>query len=90
VNNYSPKNLITITGFILATDFSRHGKVMEIALETDDFRQYIVTPNQKGKELYDLLYSEVTVHGFISGEDSQGNLIIKVDEYEIKNRVPYI
>ena len=90
MNNYSPKNLITITGFILATDFSRHGKVMEIALETDDFRQYIVTPNQKGKELYDLLYSKVTVHGFISGEDSQGNLIIKVDEYEIKNRVPYI
>lgn len=90
MSKYSPTNLVTITGFILATDFSRHGKVMEIVLETEDFQQYIVTATQKGKELFDLLYSKVTAHGFITGKDAYGNQIIKIEDYEINDRVQLV
>lgn len=87
---HSQKYGVTITGYILATDFTRRGKVSEISLETEDFQQYIITPNQKCKDLFDLLYSKVTVHGVISGEDVHGNKIIKIDEYKINDRVQLI
>lgn len=81
---------VTITGYILATDFTRRGKVLEISLETEDFQQYVITPNHKGKELFDLLYSKVTVHGVILGKDVHGNKIIKIDGYKINDRIQLI
>jgi len=90
LNKYLKNHSITITGFILPNDFSRRGKVLEVAIETEDFRQYIVTPNPKGKELFDLLYSNVSVHGLISGEDARGNVIIKIKDYKINHRVQFI
>lgn len=90
MSNYSPKNSVTLTGFILATDFNRRGKVMEIVFETEDFQQYTVTETQKGKELFDLLYSKVTVHGYITGKDAYGNQIIKIEDYEINDRVQLV
>lgn len=87
---HNQKDGVKITGYILATDFTRQGKVSEITLETEDFQQYIITPNQKGKELFDLIYSKVTVEGIISGEDVHGNKIIKIDEFKINDRVQLI
>jgi hypothetical protein len=84
------KNKIAITGFILATDFNRRGKVQEIALETEDFLQYIISLNQKGKELFDLLYSKLTVYGSITGEDVHGNPILKVEDYDVLDRIEFV
>ena len=75
--------LIEITGSILATDVDRRGKVLEVVLETDDFRQYIIDQDPKGKELYNLLYSSVIVRGSVIGKDEHGKQILKVDSYEI-------
>jgi len=89
-DNDSLNQWVTITGFILATDFNRHGKVLEVAVETDDFKQYIVTTDRKGKELFALLYSRVTIHGIISSEDAHGNAIVKIEDYEINDNVSFI
>jgi hypothetical protein len=75
-----------MTGFILATDYDRRGKVLEIALESEEFKQYIITPNQKGKELFGRLYSKVTVSGCITGEDVDGNPILEITDYEVIER----
>jgi len=90
MNKSLQEKWVTITGYILATDFTRRGRVSEVSLETEDFQQYIITPNQKGRDLFDLLYSKVTVHGVISGEDVHGNKIIKINEYKINDRVRLI
>jgi hypothetical protein len=90
VSKNSQKYKVVLTGFILATDFNRRGKVLEVALETEDFQKYIITPNHKGKELFDLLYSKITVYGFITGEDINGDSIIKIDDYEIVDRIQFI
>lgn len=90
MSKFSPKDTIKITGFILATEFSRNGKVMEIALETDDFQQYIIMANHKGKELFDLIYCNVTVRGVLTGKDAHENKIIKIENYKINDHVHLI
>ena len=75
--------LITITGFILGTDFNRRGKVIEIAIEANDFKKYIVQRDGRGGELYDKLLSTVTVYGTVIGTDSNDNSIICVTDYTI-------
>ena len=82
--------MITMTGFILATDYNRRGKVLEIALESEDFKQYIITSNQKGKELFERLCSKVTVSGCVTGEDVDGNPIFEITDYEIVERNVFI
>ena len=75
----------TITGYILATDFDRHGKIIEISIETDDFIQYRILTNRKSRELMNHILSKVIIHGYQVGEDLQGKSILDVDHYEIKN-----
>ena len=87
---HSQEHWVTITGYILATDFTRRGRVSEIRLETEDFQHYIISPNHKGKKLFDLLYSKVTVEGLISGEDVHGNQILNIVKYKINERVHFI
>ena len=72
---------------LLGTDFGRNGKVLELAIETEEFEQYIISLNKKGKELLDLLYANVTVQGIVLGIDSEGNEIIQVNEYSINDRL---
>ena len=74
---------VEITGSILATDVDRRGKVLEVVLETDDFQQYIIERDFRGRELYNLLYSNVVVHGSLIGEDEHGKQIIKVGSYDV-------
>ena len=83
INNNKEDHPVTLSGCILPSDISRHGKVLEVIIETEDFQQFIVTPNKKGKELFNLLYSNVSVNGLISGEDAYGKMIIIIKEYNI-------
>lgn len=74
---------IEITGVILATDFDRHGQILEIALETDDFQKYIIHPDIKGKSLIENILNRVIIQGVISGRNEEGNYILQVRNYEI-------
>ena len=76
-------SLITVTGLILGTDFNRRGEVIEVAIEAEDFKKYIVQHDAVGGQLYDKLLSTVTVNGFIIGADSDNNPIISVKEYTL-------
>ena len=90
MNKIPSEDVVKITGFVIATEFSRNGKVMEIAVETEGFQEYIVTPNQRGKELFDYIYCNVTAYGVITGKNAQNNQIIKIDSYKINDRVHLI
>ena len=74
---------IEITGVILATDFDRHGQILEIALETDDFQKYIIHPDVKGKSLIENVLNRVVIRGVISGRNEEGNSILQVRNFEI-------
>ena len=76
----------TVTGMLLGRDFTRNGKLIELALETEDFDQYIISQDHKGKELFSLLYANVTVKGKALGIDPEGNVILQVNEYVINDR----
>jgi hypothetical protein len=78
---------ITLTGYILATDFNRHGKVTEIVVETEDFQQYLVDNSPKSKKLIDYVYEEVFIKGLITGKDIQGKPILQVKEFKITQSV---
>ena len=81
--NQSINKLFEITGVILATDFDRHGQILEIALETDDFQKYIIHPDIKGKSLIENILNRVFIQGVILGRNEEGNSILQVRNYEI-------
>ena len=83
MENTKNNSQIIIQGYILATDYNRHGKALEIVIETKDFQQYIIAQNQKGKELFDCIYEKVNISGTLSQVQPGGNAILNVKQYEI-------
>jgi hypothetical protein len=77
------KERVQIKGYILSTDFNRHGKVLDITLETDDFQQYAIAHNRKGKELFDCVLKEVIVTGELETKETVTYPMIAVQKYEI-------
>ena len=74
---------IEITGVILATDVDRHGQILEIALETEDFQKYIIQPSTKGKTLIEKILNRVVIRGMVTGRDEDGNSLVQVQDYEV-------
>ena len=71
--------LVQIDGFVVANDFDRHGHVLELVIETEDFQQYIIANTRIGRRLYDHLFERMSVRGRITGEDSRGIPILQVE-----------
>ncbi|MFH1942197.1 MAG: hypothetical protein ABIL68_08825 [bacterium] len=74
---------VKITGRILPTDVNRHGRPIEICIETETFDRYIVSSGQKGKELFNFVFSDVMVEGTIVSENVLGDPVIKIDQYRL-------
>jgi hypothetical protein len=74
---------VEITGVILATDVDRHGQILEIALETEDFQKYIIQPSMKGKTLIEKILNRVVIRGMVTGRDEDGNSVVQVQDYEV-------
>ena len=82
------KCAIVLNGYVLPSDYNRHGKTTEIAIETEDFKQYIVCNNMKGIQLSKSLYHEVSVSAVLIGKDANGNDVIKIlDIIEVIERL---
>lgn len=81
---------VVIRGFLVATERDRRGRPIEIAVETDDFQQYIIDHAGKGHELIQYLSEEVHIQGKIMGADYRGNQIIEITDYTIIHTIPPI
>ena len=79
---------IEIHGYIIATERDRHGNPTEIAVETEDFKKFIVKQDGKGDALCNLLSEEVSIQGEITGNNIQGTPIIEVSQYEVIDPFP--
>ena len=81
------KRVIVLNGYVLPSDYNRHGKTTEIAVETEDFKQYIVCNNTKGIQLLKCLYQEVSVSAVPIGKEVNGNAVIKIiDILKVKEK----
>ena len=81
--NYHELEPIEVIGTILASDFDRRGKALEIIIETGDFKQYGIVSNSKSQELFHLIFTNVLIQGSIIGENEQGQQMLKVRKFEI-------
>ena len=74
---------VSITGWIIGVDFSRDGRVIDIAIETEDFDQYGVVKDKKSEKLFNHLLANVTVKGVWSDISENGIPSISVNEFEV-------
>jgi hypothetical protein len=72
---------ITVTGYVIPTDWDWNDVVSAVSVETHD-EMYTVEPDSLGEELFNELDSEVEVTGFVR-EDRDGTKRITVTSYEV-------
>lgn len=78
------KHKVAIAGFVIPTDWDKHGTVVAVSVVTDSFEKYVVADTVKGAELFGCLRDEkVEVEGIVTGEDLMGNKIIEITKYEV-------
>jgi hypothetical protein len=76
-----------ITGIILPSKWNEQGKPTRIAIHTDDQKEYQIDFSGAGKELLDLMYKKVAVHGKLR-EQLNGRAILCVRQYQILKDTP--
>ena len=76
---------ITLSGTIIATDIDRRGKAVEIALETEDFQQYVIENNGKGGDLFEFIFDDVSITGTLIGKTVEGVPVLRVKTFHVKN-----
>lgn len=81
---YLTQNPVQVSGSIIGSDFNRHGKVIEIMIETVDYEQYIILNDERSRALFDCLFEFVTIDGKLIGENESGLRIIKVKHFNQK------
>jgi hypothetical protein len=76
-----------ITGIIMPSRWNEQGKPARIAIHTDDQKEYEIGFNGAGKELMNLTYKKVALHGKIR-EQLNGRAILSVSRYQIQDDAP--
>ena len=76
----NPVRSINLQGMIMPNDFNRNGEPIEIMLETQDFVQYRIAQNRKGRELMEHTFREVQLEGVVDNELDPP--ILTIDTYQ--------
>jgi hypothetical protein len=76
-------NIVVCKGCILISDTTRHGKVLDIVIETENLQQYRIVPNQMGMDLIDYVYKDVIVTGRMNIIDDYSTPIIVVESFQV-------
>lgn len=76
----------SITGIIVPADWDDNDNLIQIAIQTIDEEEYIIKQNKRGRELLDLIEQEVEVIGTTT-ENGDGNIIIEISEYSLKEYI---
>jgi len=73
----------TLTGIVIPTDWNDDREVIAAALATADEKEYRISGNKKGKELFGYLQRQVEATGCL-GKDEKGRMVITVLRYIVK------
>lgn len=71
----------TITGIVIPAEWDDDDNVIGVAIETDDFEEYVVEDNEKGRELLAFIDYEVEATGSVR-KQRDGEMTISVRRYE--------
>ena len=71
----------TITGIIVPAEWDDDDNVIGVAIETEDYEEYFVDQNEKGRELLAFIDYEVEVTGTVTRR-RDGDMTINVRSYE--------
>jgi hypothetical protein len=74
---------IAIEGYISVCDRDKSGNVYQIAVDTSDFRKFIIHNDSMGKHMCQHIQKQVKITGRIIGEYIQGTPIIQVLGYQL-------
>ena len=73
---------MTIKGRVIAFEKDRHEKILELAIETDDFQEYVVAHDNQWEKLIKLVSKDVIVMGIVQGYNVHGYPIINIQIIE--------
>jgi len=76
-----------VTGIIIPSRWNEQGKPAQIAVHTDDQKEYQIDFAGAGKELLNLTYKKVEIQGRLR-EQLSGREILCVRKYQIITDVP--
>lgn len=71
----------TITGIVIPAEWDDDDNVIQVAIQSEDYEEYLVENNEKGKELLAFIDYEVEVTGTVK-ERKDGEMMINVKRYE--------
>lgn len=71
------KELLTIHGVLIPTQWDKRGQIIQVALQTDSFEKFIIDEDTS-PQLLQLLDQHVRVEAMLLSEDLFGHKIIKI------------
>jgi len=71
----------TITGIIIPAEWDDEDNIIQVAIQTEDYDEYLVEQNEKGKELLAFIDYEVEAVGPVK-KRKDGEMTITVKRYE--------
>jgi hypothetical protein len=77
---------LAICGTVLPNERDKSGNIVQVCIETENFKRYIVADDSIGRELLNCLNSKVKVIGLIAGEYFDSSEIVFVTKYQVINR----
>ncbi|HDQ46089.1 MAG TPA: hypothetical protein ENN17_11440 [bacterium] len=77
-----PEKKVDIAGRVFVTDTNRFGFVTEIAIETDQFEQYVVYLDETGRQLLSMISEWVRTEGVVIDRTLMGQPILKILVYQ--------
>jgi hypothetical protein len=73
---------ITISGYVIESEWDDSDDLVAVGIETDEDEEYLIEPDALGEELFDRLDRRVEVTGMVQ-KDKEGNMRIKVTDYRL-------
>ena len=87
---YQKSQWTELEGVIVVAEQDRHGKVLEIALETGAFEMVLFTGRGKSNELIPFLGYKVRIEGTVEGKDYYGRTLFTVEQVLSCESMPVI
>lgn len=78
----SPEKEITITGYVIESEWDDSDDLIAVGIETDEDEEYVVDPDELGEELFDRLDKRIEATGVVR-KDKDGAKRIKVTDYQL-------
>lgn len=76
---------VDVAGRVLITDTNRLGFVTEITIETDQFEQFVVLLDDKGRQLLSVISEWIRAEGVVVGRTIQGQPVLKINFFHTRS-----